>query len=92
MTPTVETKAAPLNTYKMLARSMKAAKLANYIEPLLRTKPPIPISIVEDMDCAWWREVARRAQVNPPSEETQAAVVRLLWERELARGRHGKTS
>lgn len=85
-----------MNVHEMLGRQLKATKLANYIEPLLREKPGIPISIVEDMTAEWWREVARAAGVKPSnrangsqSEETRAEVVRMLWGRELSRRKHG---
>lgn len=83
------TERTAMNVHEMLGRQLKATKLANYIEPLLREKPGIPISIVEDMTTEWWREVARVAGVKLPSEETRGEVVRLLWGRELSRRKHG---
>ena len=73
------------NAFEMLAREQKARKLANLLEPLM-LKQGIPISLLEDMRAAeWWAEVARQAKTNPPSPETRAEVIKMLYERQKAR-------
>ena len=74
-----------MNAYELLNRQAKATKLANMLEPLM-LKQSLPISLLEDVRSAeWWMEVARQAKVNPPSLETRAMVVRMLYDRQKAR-------
>jgi hypothetical protein len=74
------------NTAELLGRRMKVGKIIAYLEPLLHSDPPIPISIVADMTSEWWQEVAKQAGCGhrkPPSQQTRDEVVRNLWRRAL---------